>query len=68
MSYTTTVPHKSTAAESKSHIRAASLGLACMADDLINHCAPLPGTEILATLDQMELLLDLIRHGVRSRL
>ncbi|KAJ0140819.1 Riboflavin kinase [Fusarium oxysporum f. sp. albedinis] len=49
-------------------IRAASLGLICMTDDLINRCAPLSGTEILETLDQMELLLGLIRHEVRSRL
>jgi hypothetical protein len=39
-----------------------------MTDDLINRCAPLSGTEILETLDQMELLLGLIRHEVRSRL
>ncbi|CZR37697.1 uncharacterized protein FPRO_07112 [Fusarium proliferatum ET1] len=42
-------------------IRAASLGLACMSDDLINRCAPISGTEILETLDQMEFLLGLIQ-------
>ncbi|EXK78074.1 hypothetical protein FOQG_17238 [Fusarium oxysporum f. sp. raphani 54005] len=47
-------------------IRAASLGLICMTDDLINRCAPLSGTEILETLDQMDLLLGLIRYEVRS--
>ncbi|CAF3557426.1 unnamed protein product [Fusarium graminearum] len=47
-------------------IRAASIGLTCMADDLVNCCAPLSGTGILKTSDPMELLLGLIRYGVRS--
>ncbi|CZR37689.1 uncharacterized protein FPRO_07120 [Fusarium proliferatum ET1] len=47
-------------------IRVASQGLACMTDDLINRCAPISSTEILETLDQMELLLGLIRHGIGS--
>ncbi|KPA35261.1 hypothetical protein FLAG1_12058 [Fusarium langsethiae] len=47
-------------------IRAASQGLVCMSDDLINHYAPVSDTEILETLEEMELLLGLLRHGVRS--